>query len=333
MSIKKTIKKPNASLQDKKFKLANRPKNTVGKTGKRHLKKPAYRHFRLQKKLQHEKGTPVQLKVLLSRTWSLLKSCWRPVLVVTIIFTLLQLALVRGFSAPLNVSEFKTTIKQAVGEDLGNLESTAAVIGALFGSQGNQVSEASSAYNFLIVLFIGLTYIWIYRQTRAGNKFKALQAVYRSPYPVTVVLLVLLVIALQTLPFVLGSTLFQIVMQNGIAVNGYEEFIWWVFLGLTALLSLYMISSSLFAVFVATLPDMTPMKALKNARNLVRNRRMHVMGRIIGFGFYVLIFGAGVMLPLIFFWPAAAGWAYFVLSSLIFPYALAFLYTLYRELL
>jgi hypothetical protein len=334
MGIKRTVKTPNSSLDDKSYKLnPKKQKQKIAPTGKRHLKKPKYKHFRLQKKLRHEKGTPVRLRVLLARTSALLKACWKPVLVITFLFTLMQLMLVRGFSAPLNVAEFKQTVNEAIGEKLGNVESAATVVGALFGSQSSQVSEASNAYNFFITLFIGLSFIWIYRQTRAGNKFKVKEAIYRSPYPIVVVLLILLVIALQTLPFVIGSTLFQIVMQNGIAVNAYEEFIWWLLLGSTGLLSLYMISSSVFAVFVATLPSMTPMKALRSARNLVRHRRLHVMGRIIGFAFFILLAGAGIMLPLIFFWPAAAGWTYFALTSLLYPYVLAFFYTLYRELL
>ena len=60
------------------------------------------------------------------------------------------------------------------------------------------------------------------------------------------------------------------VRQRKIAIGALEKAIWWIFLGLTGLLSAYMISSSVFALFISTLPNMTPMKALRSARNLVR---------------------------------------------------------------
>ena len=88
-------------------------------------------------------------------------------------------------------------------------------------------------------------------------------------YPLIPFILVLLVCCLQLLPLIIGSSLYSLVVSNGIAVQPIEKFVWALLFASLALLSLYMITSSLFALYISTLPDMTPMKALRSARELV----------------------------------------------------------------
>lgn len=319
---KKSTKKPAAP-----------PKKKPAAASTRTRKAPAYRHFRLQKKIHHPKGRPAGVRVLLRRAGKLMLSTWKPVLALTIIYTLFQLLLVHGLKAPLDVVEFKDTLSELFEGDLDNLSAATATLSALFGSQNEVVGEGASTYGALALLFFSMAFVWVYRQKTAGNKFTTLQAIYRSPYPITVILGVLFVIALQALPFAIGSILFSTVMQGEIAVGAYEKTVWWIFLGLTALLSFYLISSSVFALYISTLPDMTPMKALRSARNLVRYRRFSVMSRILAAALIVIIAAAGVLLPLIFFAAPIAGWVYFAMSALVLPAVHAFGYTLYRELL
>ncbi len=51
---------------------------------------------------------------------------------------------------------------------------------------------------------------------------------------------------------------------------------------LLAMLTLIYVKSSLFALYIVTLPDMTPMKALRSARELARYRRWTVLRKILG---------------------------------------------------
>ncbi|MDQ2973439.1 MAG: hypothetical protein M3Q79_03080 [bacterium] len=296
-------------------------------------KAPKYKHFRLQKKISHPKGAPAPISVLIRRTATLLKLCWKPLLILSVALALIQLLFVYGLQQPLDVRDFRDTLDELFQGSVDNLSTVVATLSALFGAQKDSTIPNSNIYSSIVILFFSLMFIWIYRQKTAGNKFTVLQAVYRSPYPVTVVLGVLVVIAVQMLPFAVGSVLFSTVMQGEIAVNGYEKAIWWIFLGLTVLLSGYLISSSLFAVYISTLPNMTPLRALRSARNLVRYRRFSVMNRLfVGIILFTLA-GAGIMLPLIFFLPAVAGWTYFVLSAFALPVTTAYIYTLYRDLL
>lgn len=299
----------------------------------RSRKSPKYKHFRLQKRIKHPKGVPLSTINLFRRTGILLKSTWKPVIGLTLIFAVLQMAIVYGFQAPLNVSEFKDTLNELFEGQTDSLTTGAATLGALFGSQNEITSENGALYSAILMLFFSMSFVWVYRQKTAGNKFTIREAIYRSPYPVTVVLLILLVISLQALPFGIGSLLFSTVMQGGIAVGGYEKAVWWLLLGLTGLLSFYMISSSVFALYISTLPNMAPMKALRSARNLVRYRRFSVMRRILSAALLVVLVMAGILLPVIFFAAPIAGWLYFIFTLAALPLVHAFLYTLYRELL
>jgi hypothetical protein len=94
-----------------------------------------------------------------------------------------------------------------------------------------------------------------------------------------------------------------------------------------------MISSSLFALYIVTLPDMTPMKALRSARELVRHRRWTVLRKILCLPLILLVAGAVIMLPIIIVLTPLAQWVFFLLTMLALVAAHAYMYTLYRELL
>ncbi len=152
-------------------------------------------------------------------------------------------------------------------------------------------------------------------------------------YPVIPTLLVLMVILLQFVPLLIGSSLYNIVVTTGIAVNGAEKFLWAVLFFLTALLSVYMVTSSIFALFIVTLPDMTPMVALRSARQLVLHRRWSVMRKVLFLPIVLLLIGAALIIPLIIFATPIAVGAFYIFSMLCLATVHSYLYTLYRELL
>src|SRR5690606_28518012 len=116
----------------------------------------------------------------------------------------------------------------------------------------------------LLLLIASLAIIWALRKTHGDVKVRARDAFYQGMYPLIPFILVLLVIGLQLLPLLLGSSLYSLVTTNGIAVHAIEQTAWLLLFGGLSLLSLYMLSSSLFALYIVTLPNMTPMKALRS---------------------------------------------------------------------
>ena len=94
-----------------------------------------------------------------------------------------------------------------------------------------------------------------------------------------------------------------------------------------------MISSSIFALYIVTLPDMTPLKALRSARQLVRHRRWTVLRKILFLPILLIVVAAIVMLPIIIWTPPLAQWIFFVLTMFAIAAVHAYAYALYRELL
>jgi hypothetical protein len=94
-----------------------------------------------------------------------------------------------------------------------------------------------------------------------------------------------------------------------------------------------MISSSSIALYIVTLPEMTPMIALRKARELVKYRRFAVLIR--AFAIVLVIFALlfVIVLPVIFIAPVLAEWMFFAITILVIPLVHGYLFSLYRELL
>ena len=94
-----------------------------------------------------------------------------------------------------------------------------------------------------------------------------------------------------------------------------------------------MICSSIFALYVVTLPNMNPMKALRSSRNLVFSRRLSLFRKLLLLPLLAFLLMILIVVPAIYFVPIIAPWLYFVLTlaSLIFLHS--YLFTIYKELL
>ena len=151
-------------------------------------------------------------------------------------------------------------------------------------------------------------------------------------YPLIPFVLVLMVIGLQLVPLLVGSALYSAVINNGIAVMAIEKIIWAIGCFLLALLSLYMICSSIFALYIVTLPDMTPFKALRSARQLVLHRRWTVLRKVLFLPVALLIIAALIMVPLVILLTPLAQWIFFALTMFGIAIVHSYMYNLYREL-
>jgi hypothetical protein len=302
-------------------------------TGERKRKVAKYTSFKLQKKIPHPKGSLPTARVILSKAFRLCWAAKKPLLGVIIVYGLLHFVFVRGFASPLNVTEIKDTLAEAFGEELTGLTGAGAVFSVLLSGNGATGSETASVYQTILFIMVSLACIWVFRQYAVGKKTTAREAYYLGMYPLVPFLLVLLTFFLQMIPAYIGSLIYQIVQTNGLAVSGVEQAIWLILFGSLALLSLYMICSSLFALYVVTLPDMRPMQALRSSRQLVFSRRLSVFRKlliipVIAFALLILI-----LIPTIYFLPFAAPWLYMVLSLMSIVFLHAYLFSLYKELL
>lgn len=216
-------------------------------------------------------------------------------------------------------------------------------LSAVTGGSLQTLSEVQQLYAALLTLFGWLTVIWLLRNILAGHKVNVRDGIYNAGAPIVPILIISLLALFQLLPFALALIGYSAASTTGLLDSGVEAMLFWVFAGLMTGLSLYWITSTFFAMIIATLPGMYPYKAIRIASDLVIGRRLRVLFRILWM-VLILVFAWGiVMIPLIIFdgwikalWPAV-DWipfvpiAMLVLNTLTIIWSSGYIYLLYRK--
>ena len=284
------------------------------------------------RKLKNPKNLP-SIARLTKASWSTIWRYRQLFLGLTIVYGLLNLILVQGLSNSTDVNSIKSQVTSAFHGHVNQLVSSLSIFAVLLSSAGNGSSQTAGGYQIFLALITSLAVIWALRQVMADHSATVRQSYYRGMYPLIPFILVLLVLVLELIPLIIGASVLSIVISNGIAIGAIEKIIWGlVFLGL-ALISLYLLSSSIFALYIVTLPDMTPIKALKSAKQLVKGRRYLVIRKVLALPVILLIAAAIIMLPIIILLTAVSSWIFFLLTMFALVAVHAYMYTFYRELL
>ncbi|MBI1857292.1 hypothetical protein HY003_01035 [Candidatus Saccharibacteria bacterium] len=314
----------------------NAPKNpqTISKSmTTRRLKQPKYHSFRLHKRIKLPNNKlPSSIK-LFKQSIKHLIAYRRLFLGLVLIYFVLTVVLVKGLGFSSNIVELKNQLGDILQGNRGALTIGVSLFGLLVGSTGNTSSDLASLYQMILLITVSLAIIWALRQTHANVKVGVRDAFYKGLYPLVPFLLVLIVICIQFMPLVIGNWLYGTVIANGIAVAGIEKAMWALVLFFLTLLSLYLISSSVFALYIVTLPNMRPMQALQSARELVRYRHWSILRKVIFLPIALLLIACVIIVPLILFATPIVEWMFFGLSMLALAVVHSYMYTLYRELL
>lgn len=288
----------------------------------RRLKQPQYKRFRFSKRIKHDGPKLSSGWKLFRGSLELLKQNWRLFGGVLLVYGLLTILFVRGFASTVNLN----------GVDSSNSFS---VFSSLIGTSGGGGSQSSSVYQTILLVITSLALIWALRQVSDGNTqaIKVKDTFYKSMTPLVPFILVLAVITLQLLPMALGASIYGLVVNNGLAVSALERAIWFAVFLLFATWTLYMLSSSIFAAYIVTLPGMTPRRALKSAKKLVMYRRWTLVRKILFLPIIIMIAMAVVTIPVIMVFAPAAEWVAFALGIITLAVVHAYFYGLYKEML
>ncbi|HEX5455747.1 MAG TPA: hypothetical protein VFW77_00070 [Candidatus Saccharimonadales bacterium] len=295
-------------------------------------KQPQYKSFRLSKKIKPSAKKPLPGIIRLCKiALRPLKQDKKLFFGIMAIYFLLVVVFVSGIGSLTSFVQVKQNLEQALGGNINNISSGLVLFSYALGSGAG--SGSTTNYQTFIFLIISLVFIWSIRQVLAGERIGVKQAFYQGIYPLVPFLLIMFVIGLQIIPLIIGGFILATVVGNGLAVNGLEQSIFWIIFILLALLSFYMILSSLFALYISTLPDMTPMKALRSARSLVLHRRLPITLRLLGLPIALTLLYALILLPLIFIIPVLVVPVFLLLNSFGLFFIHSYLYNLYRCLL
>lgn len=297
------------------------------------LSTPKHRTFRLSKKKLKQAKKLVSSRRLFSDTIKLFSKNKKLFFGLAFIHFILTFIFVQGLSSSLDIVGIKKEIGDVIGDEKGGISTAFALYGFLIGSAGTTAGEAGSAYQLFIMLITSLAVIWTVRQLLVGELPRIKDGFYKGVYPLVPFILVLVVVSLQLIPLLAGNFVYNTVIQNGLAVTPIEQVIWLLMFIALALLSAYMLTSSLFALFIVTLPDMTPIKALRSARELVLHRRLAVWIRIIFMPVVLLLASAVTLMPLLLLIPAVSEIIFLLLLSFGLVTLQIYMYMLYRALI
>ncbi len=263
----------------------------------------------------------------------LLRAHWRLFSGMLFVYIIMSVVLVGSLGSTLSLSRLRTQMETASAGSSQGLEAGFALFGQMASSVGGATSEAGSAYQSMVIVVMSLATIWVLRRLIAGKPATVRDAFYKSMTPLIPFILVLLVIGLQLVPLVIGGTIYGMAFANNGAQGTGEKFMWALLVFLLVLVSIYWICSSIFALYIVTLPDMRPMAALRSARGLVRYRRWTVLRKLLFLPFALLVIGVVICVPLIMYLAPIAPYVFLLLSMVALFVVHSYIYSLYRELL
>jgi hypothetical protein len=214
---------------------------------------------------------------------------------------------------------------------------------AITGGMSESLTDVQQIYAVLITLMAWLTSVWVLRNILADKKIKLRDGLYNAGAPILSTFLVALLLLVQILPLAIALIGYGAASVTGLLAGGVEAMLFWFAAGLLAMLSLYWITSTIFALVVVTLPGMYPFMAIKTAGDLVIGRRLRILARFLWMVLVAVFVWAIIAVPVILFdswiksvW-SAISWLPIVpitvllLSSLTVIWVSSYVYLLYRK--
>ena len=193
----------------------------------------------------------------------------------------------------------------------------------------------------LLLIYGALALIWLMRELLNGNsKLNLRDGLYNGGAPVLSIMALLLLLAIQMIPFGLGLFVYQAMASVGVIDSGINigNMAAWCALAIVAVMSLYWIMATIMAIPIATLPGMYPMRAYSRAGDLVIGRRMQILWRVLIMLIPIALLWLAVMIPVVIFDSSfelpvpLVAWSVLVLTTVTILWCTCYLYLLYRHI-
>lgn len=311
-----------------------------------YLSRRPHRSFRLTRRRDYKRS--LKLPGLWKFTMMVNKMLWsnrRIFIALAATYAAVTVLLV-GIASQVTYSALSETLTEAGGASWGKLGEAAILFATvLTGGASGSLSAVQQIYSVIIILLTWLASVWVLRNIMAGNKVKLRDSLYNSGSPILATFIVALLIMVQLIPLGVAIVGYSAASFTGILSGGVEAMMFWIVAGFFAIMSIYFVTSSLFALVIVTLPGMYPFKAIKISGDLVVGRRLRILGRMLWAVVLIVAVWLVVVIPTIMLdswakdvWPAI-DWipvvpvVFLALSSLSIVWVSSYLYMLYREII
>ena len=210
------------------------------------------------------------------------------------------------------------------------------------------MNDAQVVIAVLLFTIIWLVTIYLARHLLAGHQeIKMRDGFYSALSPLVSTLVVGLIIFLEAVPIMLTIIVFQVALTTEFLSTPFYALLFFMFAALMITLSLYLLSSSFFAIIVVSAPGLYPLTAVRMAKNLIMGRRLRFLIRVFYLVSIVALLYLLLLMPAIIFdgalkaqfaWLAESKIPFVAIIQLtitvfIFIYLSIYFYLFYRALL
>jgi len=307
-----------------------------------------HRSFRLTKRRDYARS--LKLPGYFAFTGSVSKTLWshkKIFIWLAVLYAALTTMLV-GIGSQDTYMTLTNTLKDTSADvfegNLGQL-GQAGLLFLAIGSSGLTAAptESQQIYIVLAGLLIWLTTIWLLRSVIAGHKVKLRDGLYNAGSPIVATLLVAVVLVAQLIPIALALIGYSAASSSGLLSGGVATMLFWVAAALLAVISMYWITSTFFALIIVTLPGMYPIRALSTAGDMVVGRRLRILLRILWMFGVIIVSSAVILIPVILIaagltnvWPVVGNipivpTTLMLVSVSAFVWGTSYIYLLYRK--
>lgn len=320
----------------------------IKKRIKSYLNRRPHHSFRPTRRRDYVR--PLKLPGYIAFTKYVKKTLWahrKIFILLAIVYAILTLLMI-GLASQDTYTTLTDTLNQTSGDFLSGSWGAIGKAGLLFvttvtGGLSQSLTDVQQVYTSVITLSAWLTSVWLLRNILAGHKVKLRDGLYGAGSPILSTFMVALLLIVQLLPAALAIIGYSAAAASGLLAGGVEAMLFWFTAGLLVTLSLYFVTSTIFALVIVTLPGMYPMQAIKTAGDLVLGRRLKILLRLLWMALSTLIVWALIMIPMILLdawlksiWPVIS-WIptipvlLLALSSLTIIWISSYVYLLYRK--
>lgn len=293
-------------------------------------KKKKYRSFRLQKRIKASPKYVPSTAELLKQTLTFMGKNIGLFLGIALIHGLLYGLLVRT-TATVDIGSVQNSFKEVFGSSPNSARGTAAILGTVLGSP-RKVENGGFTVTFLVISF-SLVYIWAARERINDVYIRVKDAVFNGLAPLASVLVVLLFMGLQLIPFGIATFFYTSARSNSLFASGFEDLLFFSITFFAGLLSFYYLTSSVIGLYASALPGVYPIKALRAGIELVSHRRLAIFRRLMALALVLVLTYLAMLLVVVRLIPGRTYAFIDTFQIAIVPFVNIYIYKLYRSLL
>lgn len=184
----------------------------------------------------------------------------------------------------------------------GEIGKAGLIMAATFNSGGlvQSPTEIQQMMFAIIILFIWLATVQVCRNILSGKKnFNLRDALYSCGAPIIPMAVISIVILMQLIPVFIATIVGAAAKTTSFLSSGIEQAVFFSAILLLFSLSAFWVMGSIFAMIIVTIPGTYPLQALRIAGDMVSQRRLAILKRVLFLIFVLVLIWSVVIIPII----------------------------------